>query len=107
MFHLAAKYSFAITTVTVFELWKEDNSEEDAFWEKLFSRLTIPGLDMESAKIADKDFPDLGKKGQMIDIEDLLIGAIAKKNNLKVATQNTRHFSRIAGLSLIDLSTLP
>ena len=106
LFLLASKYELAISTVSVFELWKGDNSGEDDYWERLFAQMTILDLEIESAKIAGKDFIDLRKKGQMIDIEDLLIGAIAKNNKLRVASQNTKHFSRIAGLSLVDLETL-
>ncbi len=68
--------------------------------------MTLLDFDIESAKIAGKDFLSLQKKGQMIDIEDVLIGAIAKKNDLSLATANEKHLSRIDDLQLLDLSNL-
>lgn len=103
LFQLASQYELAITSISVFELWRGDNSGEDAYWEKLFAQMTILELDIKSAKIAGKDYLTLRKKGQMIDIEDLLISGIAKKNNLKIASKNTKHFSRIKGVSLVSL----
>jgi predicted nucleic acid-binding protein len=68
--------------------------------------MTLLDFDVESAKIAGRDFLDLQKKGQMIDIEDILIGATSKRNQLRVASTNTRHYSRITGLQLVDLTGL-
>lgn len=104
LFRLSRKFSFAVTTVTVFELWRGDNTGEDVFWNALFSKMTILSFDIECAKIAGKDFLDLQKKGQMIDIEDILIGSVAKQNKLRLATANQKHFSRIVGLELVDLA---
>lgn len=106
LFRLSALYSFAVTSVTIFELWKGDNSGEDTFWLNLFSKMTHLDFDVESAKIAGKDFLALQKKGQMIDIEDILIAAIAKRNGLRVASTNKKHFSRIDGLLFFDLSKM-
>jgi len=40
----------------------------------------------------------LRKSGQIIGLEDVLIGAAALANQYTVVTANTRHFSRIKGL---------
>lgn len=37
----------------------------------------------------------------MIDIEDILIGATALSNGMKLATDNKNHFDRIEGLEII------
>jgi predicted nucleic acid-binding protein len=61
---------------------------------------------VESGKIAGADFLELKNKGQMIDIEDILIGGVAKRNQLRVATTNPNHFSRIPELHLVDLHSI-
>ena len=104
LFRMTSHYSFAITSISVFELWKGDNSGEDAFWLKLFSNMTLLDFDVESAKIAGRDFLELQRKGQMIDIEDILIGATAKRNQLRMASTNTKHYSKITGLQLVDMA---
>jgi len=38
---------------------------------------------------------------EMIEMEAILIGAIAISNKVAVATENKNHFSRITGLPLI------
>lgn len=106
LFRLSAKFSLAVTSITVFELWKGDNTGEDAFWEQLFSKMTLLDFDTESGKISGSDFLDLKKKGLLIDIEDILIGGIAKRHQLRVATTNPNHFSRIQGLVQVDLDSI-
>jgi tRNA(fMet)-specific endonuclease VapC len=45
---------------------------------------------------------DLAAQGKMIGANDLLIAAIAKSNNIVLVTNNTREFSRITNLRLVD-----
>ena len=68
--------------------------------------MTLLDFDFDCGKIAGKDFLDLKKRGLMIDIEDILIGAVAKQNGIRLATTNPNHFSRIQGLQLVDLASL-
>lgn len=103
LFQLSKAYNFAITSVTVFELWKGDNSGEDAYWTGLFSKMTLLDFDFESAKIAGEDFLELKKAGLMIDIEDILIASIAKRHQLPIASNNYKHFQRIPNLQLVTL----
>ncbi len=56
---------------------------------------------IKAAMQAGKIYKDLKLKGMMIDIEDLLIGAVALSNNLKLATENRNHFDRIQGIEII------
>jgi tRNA(fMet)-specific endonuclease VapC len=46
-------------------------------------------------------YSDLKQKGQIIEAEDLFIGATALQFGLRLATGNVRHFARIDGLMLI------
>lgn len=104
-FRLGSTYQqFAISTVTVFELWRGDSRpDEKVFWEDFLSRMQVIDLDAETARIAGRDYSFLEKSGQRIGAEDILIGATAKRHNLRIATENVSHFSRIPDLQLVDL----
>lgn len=39
-------------------------------------------------------------EGEIIDIEDIMIGAIAKRNNETIITRNKKHFEKIPGLKI-------
>ena len=102
-FTLSQKYKLVISSVTVFELWKGDSSDETDFWEELFERMQVLAFDTVTAKIAGIDYLYLEKSGQRIGVEDVLIGATAKRYNLRLATTNVAHFSRIPNLQLVHL----
>ncbi len=101
LYQLSSKYSFAITTITAYELLRGDNSNEDIFWLNFFKQVTMLDFTLQAAIEAGKIYKDLKSKGMMIDIKDILIGAIAISNNHKLATDNKNHLGRIAGLTLI------
>ncbi len=94
-------YSFKITSISVYELFKGDNSAEDEHWISFFEKVEILDFDYSSAKIAGNIFRDLKNIGSLIDISDILIAAISIKNGLVLATENKRHFNRIKGLHTI------
>lgn len=101
-FELASKkYQFAVSVIAVYELLRGDNSEEDKFWKIFFAQVTILDMDINCAKIAGKIYRDLKQKGQPIGAEDILIASIAINNNLKLATDNTKHFDRVQGLTIV------
>lgn len=102
-FDLSRKYELVVSSVTVFELWKGDSTNETAFWEELFERMQILTFDTAVAKIAGIDYLYLEKTGQRIGAEDVLIAATAKRHNLRLATTNVNHFNRIPDLQLVDL----
>jgi predicted nucleic acid-binding protein len=54
------------------------------------------------ALIAADLFLHLETAGQLIGLEDVLIGATALANEAAVVTRNARHLSRIPGLDVID-----
>ncbi len=62
----------------------------------------IVPLTMESVGISAQIEADLRSRGQSIGPTDTLIAGIAIANNLQLATNNTRHFSRIEGLQLVN-----
>jgi tRNA(fMet)-specific endonuclease VapC len=79
-----------------------DNSDEDKFWLSFFSKVKILDLDYDSAVVAGKLYLGLKAKGNLIDIQDMLIAAIAISKDLKLATGNKKHISRIKELNVLD-----
>ena len=101
LYQLSTQYSFAVTSITAYELYRGDNSAEDAFWSNFFSKITMLDFTVAAAMEAGKIYKHLKSKGMMIDIEDILISAIAISNSLKLATDNISHLGRIEGLEII------
>lgn len=66
--------------------------------------LEIVGFNSEESEEYSKIRADLERKGQIIGPNDILIAAIVKANNGTLVTNNTREFSRVEGLRLIDWS---
>ncbi|MBS3098502.1 PIN domain-containing protein [Candidatus Woesearchaeota archaeon] len=67
---------------------------------QLLSYLIVLNLDKESAIIAGNIEAELIKAGEKIDVEDIMIGAIAKKDNETLLTRNKKHFEKIKGLKI-------
>ncbi len=67
---------------------------------EILSRFSILSLDMESAVLAGKIEAELINKGKMVDIEDIMIAAIAIENDETLITRNTKHFENIKGLKV-------
>lgn len=102
LYRLATQgYRFAVSSITVYELLLGDNQDEDRYWKTMFANMEILPFDSACAEQAAKIYKNLKQKGQLIEAEDLLIGATALHHRLKLATGNLRHFERIEGLVLL------
>jgi tRNA(fMet)-specific endonuclease VapC len=55
-----------------------------------------------AAAYAADIWADLKQRGQLIGEIDVLIAGVALSEGLAVVTRNTRHFGRVAGLTVID-----
>ena len=95
-------YPFAVSCITVYELLRGDNQDEDRYWKTMFARMKILAFDAGCAEKAAKIYKDIKQKGSLIEAEYLLIGATALQHGLPLATGNKRHFSRISGLQLVE-----
>ncbi|HET9502538.1 MAG TPA: type II toxin-antitoxin system VapC family toxin [Hymenobacter sp.] len=71
-------------------------------FQQLVALHEIVPLTTESVAISARIEADLRSRGQSIGPTDTLIAGIALANNLQLATNNTRHFSRIEGLQLVN-----
>lgn len=94
--------AFAVSIITKFEIFCGSQTKEQTdFWDKLFSKFTVLPFDEKSNNEAVKIYQELKKENKLIELPDIFIGAIAKANNLKLATKNTKHFERIKELELV------
>ncbi len=64
--------------------------------------LEIAGFDREAARVYARVRATLEKKGTPIGSLDVVIGAHALSLGVTLATNNTREFSRIKGLTVVD-----
>ena len=73
--------------------------EKDKVIEFLSSFIVL-NLDKEGAILAGDVEAELTKRGELIEIEDIMIAAIAIHNKEKLITRNKKHFERIKGLEI-------
>ena len=99
----------AIATPTIVELIrglylkaniKNIKKEEVEVINKKLSSFTILDLDKDSAVLAGEIEADLINKGEIIDLEDIMIAAIAISNDQNLLTKNKKHFEKIKGLQI-------
>jgi len=101
LYQLTCKhYQFSVSSITVYELLRGDNQNEDAYWKAMFSNMKVLDFDSHCAEQAAIIYQDLKKKGLLIEAEDLLIAATALANKMRLATGNIKHFERVVGLEL-------
>lgn len=60
--------------------------------------MTILSFDLREAILAGDMLAYLSRRGELIGVEDILIGATALANDYTVVTGNVRHFQRIPNL---------
>jgi tRNA(fMet)-specific endonuclease VapC len=70
--------------------------------EAFFSELISLPFDDESARYYGEIRAGLTANGMIIGNNDMMIAAIALRNDLTLVTHNTREFSRVSGLKLDD-----
>lgn len=80
--------------------------DHGALWSRIerevLSRVEIVGIGTEEAMVAGDVMAHLYARGQIIDVEDVLIGATALVRDLTVVTNNVDHFRRIPRLRVED-----
>ncbi|MBT3465134.1 PIN domain-containing protein [archaeon] len=95
----------SISTITLMELWRGAEMNLNSKKEKkkvieLIESLLIHPFNVKEAKKAAEIESFLIKKGQMIDLEDIMIAATAITRNESVLTRNVEHFNRIPNLKV-------
>ena len=101
---LLAAGRLRLTAVTAFELRVgADFAAREASIAPLFLGRTLP-LDAEAALQAGAIWSELRAGGIGIGLADTLQAGVALRFGLPLAARNVRHFSRIPGLTLADVS---
>jgi|SRR3989344_2775206 len=95
----------AVASISIMELWRgalqsvRKEEEKNKINELIKSFLVYP-FDEKTARESGEIEADLIKRGEIIDLEDIMISGVAKVHNEKVLTRNVKHFKRIRGLSV-------
>lgn len=99
--------AIAVAIVTKGELYfgAYNSSQIDSNLERIREFFTEPGpqilpVDDQVMDCFGKTKAELRRKGQPIGDIDLLIAGVAISRNLKLVTNNTKHFQRVPGISL-------
>ena len=91
------------SSITIYELYMGNNSEEKILeLEMLLSPFIILNFNKLIAIEAAKIYNLLKKKNQLIEFRDIFIAATCIVNNQPLLTRNTKHFSRIEDLKLVN-----
>lgn len=96
--------AFYTSIICVMELRYGSNRRPDkeSFWDRIereiLARVTILGLGLDEALRAGDVLAHLSRRGELIGLEDLLIGVTALTYNYTVVTANLQHFQRIPNL---------
>ncbi len=102
-FKLTERYSlFAVSAVTEYELYLGNSEEQNIFWDKFFSQVTILPFEANAARKAASIYKQLKSKNKLIEAPDILIAGTAMHFNLPLATLNRKHFDRVDGLKIVD-----
>jgi tRNA(fMet)-specific endonuclease VapC len=102
-----APSSVAVSAVTVGELvlganLAEDPGRELAKVEAFLRPIRVLPFGREEALCWAELEAQLRRQGNRIETEDAMIGATALSLGMTLVTGNTRHFSRVRGLRLLD-----
>lgn len=94
-----------VTAVTVMELWEgihlaDSTAAEREAVEGLLTGLLHADFDRESARRAGETNAVLQEAGQSIDVEDVMIGAIAADRDEPVLTRNVDDFEQLPNVEI-------
>ena len=101
----AHRHRFAVSDVTVFELFSgaenyEDRPRRRATIEEFLAIVDVVALDTRAARRAGEIQGQLSRIGQRIGSFDVLIAGISLTRGLILATNNLREFSRVPDLQI-------
>src|SRR5258708_24207911 len=103
---------FAIEAITVAELWHgveratvAHRSRREAYLRAIVGLMPVLPYTEQTAYEHARIWATLEASGRMIGFYDLMVAATAVERNSQVATFNTRHFSLVPGLKVIEPSS--
>ena len=97
-----------LSVISLAELYdglaRSRNPDADAEALRLFlDAVDVVPLDDAACRIFGEERARLRGEGNLIGDMDILIGATAISNNLTLLTNNSRHFERLKGLSIVSV----
>jgi predicted nucleic acid-binding protein len=96
-------YHCGITSITHYELLYGMARARYSIGEEVMAEaLIVLPLDRVAAALAARLHADLVHANQDIGVKDTLIAAICLSQKVPLLTANIRHFSRVAGLNVLD-----
>lgn len=106
--YLKEHSKISISIITYYEIisglkHRDAQKQLASFFEFASYHIVLP-LTTDSSHISSDIYASLRKKGTPVDDIDILIAGIAIANNLTLATNNRRDFSKIEGLEIEDWS---
>ncbi len=105
------KLTARTTSISAFELYRGARLAPHPEKRRLEVRgilwiITCLHFDEVAANTASEIWVALERKGELIEVRDLFIGAIARTSRLPLVTKNTEHFRRIPDLDVVTPSDL-
>ena len=79
-----------------------DSKNKKNSFEIFAKRCGIEYMDLNTLQEAARQYADLRKNGITIDDDDILIGSLAISRGAVVVTNNTKHFSKLKGIQLVN-----
>lgn len=100
---------FEIAAITVAELWHgverakgSHRLRRQQYLERLIATLPVIPYTQRTAYEHARIWAEVDAHGKMIGYYDLIVAATALERGNQVATFNRRHFSQIAGLTILE-----
>ncbi len=79
---------------------KQIKAKRLAFVEGLLTALPVLGIDLATARSHSQLWADLAQQGKMIGAHDSWLAATCLAHGLRLATSNSREFTRVPGLDV-------
>ena len=98
--------AFFTSSICVMELRHGSSRRPDreTFWQRIeaniLSRVAVIAFGWQESLLVGDVLAHLARRGKLIGVEDLLIGATALSHGYTVVTANIRHFQRIPNLQV-------
>lgn len=104
LWNLKTSYNCFMSVITVFELLAGATTEQKlADIHKIIKWIETFPFDSKMAEISARFYQDLKHRNEEIEFRDIFIAATALYHNYPLATLNTKHFSRITEIVLLDV----
>ncbi len=95
----------ATSSVTAFELWRGATTDQDrSDVRSVLQAMRLYALDERGARKAAEVWQALKERGENIGERDTLIAGICLAVGLPLLTRNVKHFRRVRGLRLAELT---